>query len=261
MQLLQQQQLQQQGPDSIPPRTLITFMQQLQELVTTRQQQNGSSGGGSDSYDSSKGEWGRLLGKGRRLEPQRWRELMQSVRRCLIANSVWQPSWNSQWSTVSVWQHTQACISTGLVLNSTTYGASRTRDGTHFLVYFEKGKGATVTVNAQAAQAKFFLRIQHPDDSSKMIRLVIADLCDQRPTLPDPDLSDLHLEGRRGVVQQASYPVLIESIEAFSNRQYMRCAACGTFCLSHTDFAHLAMFLVLQAMLMLLLVSVRHNQT
>jgi hypothetical protein len=41
----------------------------------------------------------------------------------------------------------------------------------------------------------------------------------------------------------------------------MRCAACGTFCLSHTDFAHLAMFLVLQAMLMLLLVSVRHNQT
>jgi hypothetical protein len=32
-------------------------------------------------------------------------------------------------------------------------------------------------------------------------------------------------------------------------------------CLSHTDSEHVAMSLVLQAMLLLLLVSMRHNQT
>jgi len=217
--LLQHQQQQQQqhsaaGDDAgISPRALITSMEQLRQAVITQQQQRDSSGS-SDNYDGSKGEWGHLLGKGRPLQQQQWGELQQSVRRCLKANGIWQPSWDRQWPNVSVWQHSQACLSTGLVLNSTAYNASRSRDGTHFLVFFEQGQGTTATTTAQAAQAKFFLRIRDPINSSSTIRLAVADLCDLRPSVPDPDLSDIVLEGRRGVFKQASYPVLLESIEA-----------------------------------------------
>jgi hypothetical protein len=81
------------------------------------------------------------------------------------------------------------------------------------MVSFESGQGRTATATPQPTQGQQHLRIKHPG-RGEPVRLAVAALCDLRPSLPDPDLSSLLLEGRRGEFRQHTYPVLMECIEA-----------------------------------------------
>jgi hypothetical protein len=105
-------------------------------------------------------------------------------------------------AVVEVQQHNSACHSTGSSSVEITKPDVST-EGTHFLVYFETGRGAAVTTTPQAAPAELFLRIQHPTSSSQVVRLAVR-LCEQRVCSPDPDLSSVLLEGEAGVFKQSS---------------------------------------------------------
>lgn len=117
------------------------------------------------------------------IDSSDWNLLQGPVLRCLKVDSVWDLSWQQEWPIVEAQQHnmfTVQCLPQHWQLICTAHMPNMKTEGTHFLVYFETGRGAAVVTTPQAAQAEC-LRIQHPTSSSHFVRLAVAPCVSRGP--------------------------------------------------------------------------------
>jgi hypothetical protein len=151
----------------------------------------------------------RLLQLGKSLKPQQWEAWQPDIKQCLQQNGRWD-GWEAGWpGDVQVWQHRKAVLSSGQAITSLA-ASSRSRDGTHFLVYYAEGEGQDEVWKPHVARAIHYLRLLHP--SGLVQRLALADFCHLDEVQEDADLADVILQGRKGKFNERSFPVLLDLI-------------------------------------------------
>jgi hypothetical protein len=151
-----------------------------------------------------------LCDRGTVMSSSKWESLEAEVRSCLQENGRWE-QWQDGWpDSVDVWKHKKAILVSGQQLASTA-GSARTRDGTHFLVYYVNDQEQFVPY---AARALSFLRLQDRRDAARVERFVLADFCELKDVVQDDDWADMLLQGLRGRYNERNFPVLLDMVQA-----------------------------------------------